>query len=451
MLMSTIRSLPAGASSACRPGVAQQVCQHLLVLLALAATPSCQQEVQPFEIRLDFTSAGSSPSPCPGPCEAIPLSCQSMVSIRVVDPADPAHLLDEKCVLLPVNEPTTMCALGTIEVPLTALPVGTAHIEVALWDASLLEQTNGGACPEQPIFDLRGFPLPTVNPQPAVAGAVYFDVGSAPSVSVPLSCPDWQQVNQVTCQPPALSVALVDMERGQRMSQTDVPPGLEVRYALPARTSGGGWVLPETETSRLQRRELGEIAGWEGTLDQPLDATDPLCIVVRESPTSTPVVSCVSRGDTAAELEIDALYLPQAVIDGILDAAALGAVPAEGLVVGRVVAADTGAAVAGVVVEPTHDPTQAAGVERSDVPVAYLSEDRSTIQDDAATTSNGYFLSISVPFPSAWQAVRDADGAIGDAAPYHGGRIQDVINAIRVELGSAPPMSTPAATALPAM
>lgn len=411
-------------------------------LLAAALLAGCRGELHPLEIHLDFRAPrDGSAWTCPGLCASIPMACDGRLSIRVVHVEDPMRVHESECVPVPATAAGNLCALGNIDIPLGELPPGMARIEIAMWDAAQLPDQQ---CPPQPLFDLQGRPLPTVSPQPAIAGATYFDIGSARDVYVPMSCFELAPLARLEClpppPPPTLVVEMHDLERNRKLGPGDGVESLIVESALLALTTDGDWVTTTDGIRPLDLAQLGDVARWQGKLDNPLSAGQELCVQVSDNTLSDPipVLTCfdIDPADAAdGQLRLDALYIPRSVVDIVFQTSGLASVPETGMVIGRVAPASGSISVAGLTVRATEtmgapDPGQTHGV-------VYPSEDWATIAGVTTTTSHGYFLATDVAYPSRWQA-SDLEGPRGGVSPYRGGLIQNVINAVRIPVGEAP-------------
>ena len=406
----------------------------------------CNGELHPLEIHLDFRGSPTNdgiPRSCPGrQCAEIPMACDSRISIRVVQVDDPMRLHASECVAVPATAAGNLCALGNIDVPLSPLPPGMARIEIALWGADQLPDQR---CPSQPLFDLRGQPLPTVDPQPAVVGTVLFDIGSARDAYVPMTCVDLAPLNRLECQPPppppALVVELRDLEHNRMLGPGDGVGNLIVEYVLLALTPDGTWVTTTDGIRPLDLTQLGDVTRWNGTLESPLDGRQELCVQVTDNtlPDPIPVLTCfdIDPADAAdGQLQLEALYIPRAVVDIAFQSDGLAGLPEAGIVIGRAVA-PTGSniLVDGLTVTATE--TSAAPAPGQPHEVAYPAEDWATTTGVTVTTSHGYFLSTEAPYPSRWHADAD-DGTREGKSPNRGGLIQNVINAVRIPVGEAP-------------
>ena len=168
----------------------------LVAVLAAMVGTACTDspDRQPFRMRLEFASQNGGPRVCRSTCSAYPLDCRGRMSVRIADAEDPEEEYDFRCV--DTLTTGTMCALSEVEVALKPLPLGMARVEVAVWRADVLQD---GECLREPIFDLQGEPLVTVEPQPAVAGATFVDIGSDRIVQIPMACTFPEQMEEASC------------------------------------------------------------------------------------------------------------------------------------------------------------------------------------------------------------------------------------------------------------
>jgi hypothetical protein len=367
-------------------------------LIAAGAACGGTGDLGPFAIRLTFdTDLGGCSSDS---CDDFGMRCGARLSVRIVD-ASSGELLARACEPIPASE--SACDLGDLPPGSNVffdLPPTQLHIQVASWSQAVLDAdpTLAGDCPDFDIFDLRGIPLATFTPQPAFAGAAYFDAGSSDSeVVIPLACTDPVQLNTADCAPPItrLATEVLDIERIREAEQD--ADNLLVRAAFP-RTRIVDEMTEETETIIevgsayvLERENLG-TADFATLVSDSI--TGSLCgLVLEQTPQATTTAICGPTDAGAMEIDLESAFLSRAVLDELLAAAGLAGFPEEGLLVGRVFDQATGTPVAGVSLLP-------AGVDPAQV--QYLNSSRTgTIGD--RTLDNGYFIATDIPFDTAWQ------------------------------------------------
>ncbi|MEM9489927.1 MAG: hypothetical protein AAGC55_12335 [Myxococcota bacterium] len=171
----------------------------LVTSLAIAtALTACggDNDLSGFEIQLSFAGASGGQRACSQVCNEYPLVCPSKLSVRVADADDPEVEHFFRCVNLVIEPGDSLCAMAQIDVDIDGLPAGPSRLEVALWRTDLLEDEQ---CLRGSLFDLRGEPLITVSPQPAVAGSTYLDVGRQAQAVIPMACTAPEQVDGSQC------------------------------------------------------------------------------------------------------------------------------------------------------------------------------------------------------------------------------------------------------------
>ncbi|MCG8419116.1 MAG: hypothetical protein MJE77_14365 [Proteobacteria bacterium] len=168
---------------------------RLAAALAVVAVAACAPgSYHPFRLELDFGAQNGGPRACRQDCDAYEISCNAKLGVRISAVDDPRTEYDFRCVSTPPMD--NLCGLEQIEFDFRPLPVGPARLEVAIWREDVLGDRH---CLREPIFDLRGEPLVTISPQPAVAGAAYFDIGSAEQASIPMACTFPEQLTPAVC------------------------------------------------------------------------------------------------------------------------------------------------------------------------------------------------------------------------------------------------------------
>ena len=73
---------------------------------------------------------------CPSDaCENVPMSCDAMMLVRIVDATDDNVAYVSEC--FPVAAQGTVCALADVSLPAERIPNGVVRIQVAVWRAFL--------------------------------------------------------------------------------------------------------------------------------------------------------------------------------------------------------------------------------------------------------------------------------------------------------------------------
>lgn len=371
----------------------------LVALTASALAPACgsADDLGPFAIRLTFdTDLGGCSS---DQCDAFQMTCGARLSVRIVD-ADTGEVLGQVCE--PIAPSDSACDLGNLPPGTNVffdLPPRMLRIEVAAWSQSVLDDDPelAGDCPRADIFDLRGIPLTSFTPQPAFAGAAFFNAGSNNTEAViPLACTDPFQLDTAECAPPLtlLATEVADIER-LREAELDAD-NLLVRAASP-RTRIVDEITGETETiidtAGAFVLARGSSSGADFSVLVNEQVSSNLCsLVLEQVPQATTVAICGAEAGIA-EINLDSAFLPKPVLDELLAAAGLNGFPEQGLVIGRVFDETTGTPVSGVSMLP-------AGVAPAQV--QYLNSSRTGTLGDQ-TFDNGYFIATDIPFGTTWQ------------------------------------------------
>lgn len=399
-------------------------------LAALIASAGCSGtgDLGPFAIRLTFdTDAGGCSS---DQCDDFGMSCGARLSVRIVD-ANSGVVLGQACESIAAAE--TACDLGDLPPGTNVffdLPPRMLRIEVAAWSQATLDADPdlAGDCPDRDIFDLRGIPLTTFTPQPAFAGAAFFNAGSSDSEAiVKLACTDPVQLDTIDCAPPLtrLSTNVLDIERIRSADQD--AGNLLVRAAFP-RTRIVDEMTQETETiietssAIVLERENAGTADFTTVISETISGN--FCsLVLEQTPQATTTAICAPVSTGAADIGLNSAFLSKAVLDELLVAAGLAGFPEEGLLVGRVFDQTTGTSVSGVSLLP-------AGLDPA--LVQYLNSSRTgTIGD--RTLDNGYFIATEIPFDTMW-AVSGAAPMV-PTKPLRGGLIRGQVTIMEVPLG----------------
>lgn len=396
-----------------------------LALAALAAGCPGPDAGGPFAIQLALdTELGGCSSER---CADFGMSCGAVASVRIVA-AESGELVTRVCAEVPPSE--TLCGLGNLPPGSNVffdLPPEMLRIEVATWNRDELEAAAelGGDCPDRDIFDLQGIPLASFSPQPAFAGAIFFDAGSGDSEAVvPLACTDPFQLDTVECAPPLtqLTTAVTDTERLRQAADADADD-LLVRAARPRTRivdeqmvtiidTAGAWVL---------QRDAGEGASFSTFVSETISG-DICSLVLEQTAQATTSVVCGTAESGAEVLDLESALLPKAVLDQVLGAVGLTEFPDQGLVVGRAFDEATGAPLAGVTVAPEALPAQS---------VEYLNSSRTGTLGDR-TFDNGYFIAQDVPFGTRWSA--SSDSGLIPSGPLVAGIVQGHVTVLLVPM-----------------
>ncbi len=391
-----------------------------LSAIVLCAVPSCSEPVpiSPFQIGLTLSDAP--PFSCPNlACEDYGLSCGALLSVRIVSTEDePPQVYGEKCIVLAPAQ--NICTVDTVfpeEIPFPEIPNKMVNIQVALWPTSVSESLE---CPNA-SFDLQGLPL-NEDPQPALAGSVYFQVGSADKTSVPVACRNSFALNQ--CVPPTIRTPAKLFRDIQAVPSLDAPR-LDLALGEPRLHSENGmeeeWVLSNEDTQdMLLINRDHPIPQWEVELRLNQNFEREICILVEDDkPQAVTAVHC-TRLDTKLEdtVTLPSYFVDKALLQQILDGLALSSFPDRGLVIGRVVRGTDGVLNAAV--------TKLG----EDGTFFYLNDNLEKDEALEKTSQRGFFVSLDAPHGSKWSAV----GLPGEQADGYGGLIAGKLSLVLISL-----------------
>ena len=403
--------------------------RHAAAIAALSLlAPGCgpADELGPFAIRLTFdTQLGGCSS---DRCDSYKMTCGARLSVRIVDAAN-GELLGQVCE--PIAASDSACDLGDLPPGSNVffdLPPRQLRIEVAAWNQSVLDDDPdlAGDCPRTDIFDLKGIPLTTFTPQPAFAGAAFFDAASRRTEAIiPLACTDPFQLDTVECAPP-LTQLTTEVDDVERLRPADADAAsLLVRAAYPRtrivdETTGETETIIDTANAYVLARESDQGAEFTTLVNEEVSGN--VCsLVLEQVPQATATAICGSTTGAAA-IVLESALLPKSVLDELLAAVGLAGFPEEGLVIGRVFDASTGAPLSGISLLP-------AGVDPSQV--QYLNSSRTGTLGDQ-TFDNGYFIATGVPFGTSWQVSGGAP--LSPARELTGGLIRGHVTVLPVPM-----------------
>ena len=367
-----------------------------VVLWAGAALAGCADD-PPFSLRYKLTAGAT--QTCPASCESVNLACDSVLSIRILDPRDDKPLAT---VCEPITAAPSLCAMSRVRLPTDLrLPQRRLAVQVALYNADHISTINGKlACPDNQPFDGNRFAAPSAY-QPAVAGMGYYDPGDAETV-VELGCSDLTVVNTPVCRNEdrvRVTASVDDFDNGEHL-----PPAVADRVALavgePAARINPITQQPEYHLPLQATRPLARVPdtfrpAW--TADVSLSFAQTACVEVFEDVAqTTKALTCreVTIGDN--ELDLPAVRLSRETLEDVLRALGKTSFPEDGLVIGKVI-------------DRVGNPVKNVDVHPSSGSVQYLSAGRDSIIGDV-TSESGIFISRDVDFKTSWSASGTAGG-----------------------------------------
>lgn len=389
------------------------------VAIAAIALGACGPDSTPFAVRLSLEFDRNHAQSCvSNVCESIPMSCDAMVLVRVVDAEDGSSYLNE-CTAIAGNQ--DLCGIGAVDLDDRLIPNTMVRVQVAVWPASALPD---GRCPTV-LFsdDGKARTDGTNDPPPAIAGEEFFEVGSASTATVTLGCIDELSLDTPECRGGGnvrVGAGVLDFDTNLSVSPT--VQNLVVSIGEP-KLFGGNWSLSSSETVVLERHVIGGIPVWEGPEMGGVDLTfeEAACIQVFEdqTPDVTSTLACRPASAADTELDLNGVLVKKAAQE-LVKTALGGAFPTGGIVIGRVLD-ETGQPAAGVTVEPAETSGPAT--------VIYLSDDMTATTTGAVTTTSGAFISLNAPFDTTWQVMGE------DVVEKQlGGRVTGKVTVIELQL-----------------
>lgn len=403
-------------------------------IAAAAGAVACGPSSDHFGIDLSLTQGDE--YRCPSPvCTGIPLSCDAVVSVRVVDAADPSIVYVSKC--LPIDNATNLCSLGALDLgPSNAVPNRMVRVEVLVWPRVDVPDL---VCPTDVQFDGHNMPLSVVPASelaaPAIGGQSYFRAGSGDVATVELGCINITALNGPTCRAPgtvSVAAAVDDFDTGVFLpasiaGSVTVSVGEPKSHTNPD-TQQLEWDMSSSDAVNLPPVPVGgPVPAWRD--DQvAITFQQAACIqVLEDGPQETPAITCHFANKDARELDLRAFRLAKSTLAQAFNVLRLPGVPDQGLIVG-------------IVVDHDGNPAAGASVVPSSGSVQFLSADRTMLEPGSVTTSSGMFVSRDVPFDATWSA-SDGHGDGPSETPVIGGLVVGKATVIFIQL--EPPSSNP--------
>lgn len=349
--------------------------------------------------------AGPPTQACPANCKSVPLPCDAVMSIRIVDPgADPSdakgrHL--DQCVRVLPDSRNTACALNSVNLDSTALPVRDLAVQIAVFPGSAARVDPGNSklvCPDVAYSSATGFPIAG----PALGRQTFYHPGDT-TVHVNLGCTDLSEAAAgETCHNPAAGAATATVEDFDNQVPVDVGPGgtaddLFVWSGEP-HIFDGSYVLHSADVVAMHLDDNG-TPHWTAEVAQMF--VRYACVEVLENiAQTTATLHCVPATDLSAALtgyliRRDSLQQILKTASAVLGDSVL---PDSGLTIGMVVDASSALGVQNVAVR-TSGPAH----------ITYLGGDE--VGADA-TFASGVFVSNDAPFGTMFSAP-GAQSAVG--------------------------------------
>ena len=398
-----------------------------LALLATIAA-ACGPSGDPLDVRYRLHHGDENRCELPDgdlamSCDDIPMSCVSVVMLRIVnpDPNEPERYVEE-CLRIPDTDSLeTLCALNRVAFTGEGrMPTDRVEVQLAIFARKQLDPRGTAEaelmppiCPADVEFTATGFAHVSNDPQPALSGRAYAE-GDDREVIIELGCHDLKLINDCNQENVVdITTSVIDIET--QLSVSGGKNGTATRLLVAAGepyASGVEWIFDTTSSTPLALDNEGTVPFWfgpdieVGTLDGEIPFADTACIEVLETlPGRTASIICYKPMQPLPnDLDLGGVLVRKPTLDLVLGALGLTEFPSDcstgncGLVLGIVVD-DVGQAVPGVVVEDSTAPLPSE--------VLYLSEDRTTTAGITATTTSGMFISRTAQFftpegPNTW-------------------------------------------------
>jgi hypothetical protein len=361
-------------------------------------------------------------------CEAIPVSCDLRVRVRIIS-ASTGQPYYSEC--FTIQSDGDACLLGDMPLAPRAIPNEMVRVQVIVWTEEEVARVGAAlpdGCPVTTEFNIGGLPRlgedPTGNPAglpvPALGGETYFAVGESPVATVTLGCPRWDTLDAASCQANAINLEATVRDPRTFGSVSRMDAGdMEVRFGEPQPDGTGAWrvdTAPQFFTGALGFSPSGSLI-WTGTLpERPMGTR---CLRVAMQGVAAPTITCFPISSGQSPIRVDGHLVGRLMLRDLLDIQLLSDVPEEGMVFGVVVDA-AGQPVAGATVSTTGSAS-----------VVYPDDNLQTV-GFTSTGNRGYFLSSDAPYESIWRA-NVPGGLMGDG-DARGGLINDHVSVVIIQL-----------------
>jgi len=351
---------------------------------------------------LRLSLAGPPSQACPDvDCSKVQMKCPTVMSIRVLDPADPSAPPLHQCVYVPQNLHHDMCALAGVGLASDPIPVRDMEVQIALYPKTLIPMNADDElqCPANVEYSAStGFPVEQA-PAPALGGHAFYHPGDE-FVDVTLGCTDLDAINRSCDVDSQVTVTATVDEFDSRFpvsASSTTAAGLRVSVGEP-RSQGSSFVLNPRDAYDLAAADVGPGGGatatWVADI-QNLELNKYICVEVLDENAQTPAVLQCRLASASQPLNLTGVWISRQTVANILQSISSDPwpmFPAEGLTVGLVI--DEGLSPAsGIVVTSSADHPDSLGTPST---VKYLAKDG--VLGGNATSPLGIFVSRDAPF-----------------------------------------------------
>lgn len=374
-------------------------------LLVLAATLGGCADDPPISIRYELSNGPT--QRCPSTtCDGIPLKCETVLSVRIVDPSSGQELFS---VCRKLDAAENLCKMTSVRlVSENELPARRLAVQVAVYKADGRKQPDGTySCPTDLAFDGNRFALTSPDDQnpPAVAGLGYYEPGDAETV-IRLGCANLPIVNTPECRGEndiKITASADDFDTGVFLQQ---PNNITLWVGEPVGPDQFVIDYQRMTSLSLVATNTAGPSAWNGFFKKIANQKS-MCLVVDEKTAgAVSSVRCIKIKGNETQFDLRGLRLSHSTLRSVLGALGYlpGEFPPKGLVVGMVVDAQ-GKPMSGVRVQPSSGSVQYLGPTRDGL-------------IDTGTSATGIFISQDVPYESSWSAP-GTSGGYGGVLPDH--------------------------------
>jgi hypothetical protein len=342
------------------------------------------------QIKLALADPPTQEQTCPTDCAKIPLPCNAVMSIRIVDTDDPGSRHIDQCKPVPPDVKNDLCSLNMIDLDAVPLPVRDLDVQIAVFPGSAVTTdpvTGTLVCPDVKFTAASGYPVEQAL-APALGGHAYYHPGDS-IVKVTLGCTDLSGAAGEGCKSPAvgsLSATVDDFDTRVPVTvgSQGVADHLFVSIGEP-HGFDGGYVLNPRDAIALHLEDSA-IPRWTAATAQKF--TKYACVeVLEDTPQTIAALRCTRAVDPLPELA--GMRISRDRLQNILKSLQISEFPPEGLTIG-------------MVVDGTANGAADYTVRPSVGSVIYLSQTGAI--GGSATSSSGIFVSRDAPFGTMFSA-----------------------------------------------